>query len=81
LHAKIGRVTEALDELLDLLDLEPLEVNFYRGFSPKEQRLRVFGWQVAAQALIAAGRTVAGGVGAERPVHSLHAYFLRPGAL
>jgi acyl-CoA thioesterase-2 len=72
-------VTAALDELVDLLDLEPLEVNLYRGFSPDEQRLRVFGGQVAAQALIAAGRTVGDGTGADRPVHSLHAYFLRPG--
>jgi acyl-CoA thioesterase-2 len=72
-------VTAALDELLDLLDLEALEVDLYRGHSPPEQRLRVFGGQVAAQALIAAGRTVAGGAGAERPVHSLHAYFLQRG--
>lgn len=54
-------MTPALDELVDLLDLEPLEVNLYRGFSPDEQRLRVFGGQVAAQALIAAGRTVGDG--------------------
>jgi acyl-CoA thioesterase-2 len=72
-------VTAALDELLDLLDLESLEVDLYRGVSPAEDRLRVFGGQVAAQALVAAGRTVADGSGAERPVHSLHAYFLRPG--
>jgi acyl-CoA thioesterase-2 len=72
-------MTAALDELLDLLDLEPLDVNLYRGFSPPEERIRVFGGQVAAQALVAAGRTVADGTGAERPVHSLHAYFLRPG--
>jgi acyl-CoA thioesterase-2 len=72
-------MTAALDELLDLLDLEALEVNLYRGFSPPEERIRVFGGQVAAQALVAAGRTVADGTGAERPVHSLHAYFLRPG--
>jgi acyl-CoA thioesterase-2 len=72
-------VTAALDELLQLLDLESLEVDLYRGFSPIEHRLRVFGGQVAAQALVAAGRTVADGTGAERPVHSLHAYFLRPG--
>jgi len=73
-------VTAALDQLVDLLHLEPLEVNLYRGFSPDdEQRIRVFGGQVAAQALIAAGRTVADGAGEERPVHSLHAYFLRPG--
>ena len=72
-------MTAALDELVDLLELEPLEVNLYRGFSPREERLRVFGGQVAAQALVAAGRTVADGRGVERPVHSLHAYFLRPG--
>jgi acyl-CoA thioesterase II len=72
-------VTAALDELLDLLDLEALEVNLYRGFSPPEHRLRVFGGQVAAQALVAAGRSVGDGTGTERPVHSLHAYFLRPG--
>jgi acyl-CoA thioesterase-2 len=72
-------VTAALDELLELLDLESLEIDLYRGVSPLEHRLRVFGGQVAAQALVAAGRTVADGAGAERPVHSLHAYFLRPG--
>jgi acyl-CoA thioesterase-2 len=72
-------VTAALDELIDLLDLEPLEVDLFRGVSPNEELLRVFGGQVAAQSLIAAGRTVADGRGVERPVHSLHAYFLRPG--
>jgi len=65
----------ALDDLLDLLELEVLEVNLFRGLSPDEDRQRVFGGQVAAQALVAAGRTVEPG----RPVHSLHAYFLRPG--
>src|SRR2546421_4781287 len=68
-------VTAALDELLDILDLEPIEVNIFRGRSPDEKRQRVFGGQVAGQALIAAGRTVE----PDRPVHSLHAYFLRPG--
>jgi acyl-CoA thioesterase-2 len=66
---------DALDELLALLELEVLEVNLFRGLSPDEDRQRVFGGQVAAQALVAAGRTVV----EERPVHSLHAYFLRPG--
>jgi len=66
---------DALDELLALLELEALEVNLFRGLSPHEDRQRVFGGQVAAQALVAAGRTV----GPDRPVHSLHAYFLRPG--
>lgn len=64
-----------LDELLDLLELETLELNLFRGLSPDEDQQRVFGGQVAAQALVAAGRTVE----RDRPVHSLHAYFLRPG--
>jgi acyl-CoA thioesterase-2 len=63
------------DRLVDLLDLERIEVNIFRGRSPDESLQRVFGGQVAGQALIAAGRTTDG----ERPVHSLHAYFLRPG--
>jgi acyl-CoA thioesterase-2 len=67
-------VSDDLDFLVDLLDLEPIEVNIFRGVSPNEDRQRVFGGQVAAQALMAAGRTVEIG----RP-HSLHAYFLRPG--
>jgi acyl-CoA thioesterase-2 len=66
---------EALDRLLDLLDLEQIEVNIFRGRSPDERRQRVFGGQVAGQALVAAGRTVPD----DRPVHSLHAYFIRPG--
>src|SRR3989441_2288023 len=65
---------EAVDALCDLLDLEAIEVNIFRGVSPKENRQRVFGGQVAGQALVAAGRTVERG-----SVHSLHAYFLRPG--
>jgi acyl-CoA thioesterase-2 len=64
----------ALDELIELLQLEQLEVNLFRGLSPDENRQRVFGGQVAGQALVAAGRTVEHGM-----VHSLHAYFLRPG--
>jgi acyl-CoA thioesterase II len=67
-------VSDALEFLVDLLDLEPIEVNIFRGMSPHEERQRVFGGQVAAQSLMAAGRTVDRG----RP-HSLHAYFLRPG--
>jgi len=68
-------MTAALQELVDLLDLENIEVNIFRGRSPDEKRQRVFGGQVAGQALVAAGRTV----DPERSVHSLHAYFLRPG--
>jgi acyl-CoA thioesterase II len=64
----------ALDGLIELLDLEDIEVNIFRGRSPQEMRQRVFGGQVAGQALVAAGRTVERGT-----VHSLHAYFLRPG--
>jgi len=66
---------KALDRLLELLDLEQIEVNIFRGRSPEERVQRVFGGQVAGQALVAAGRTVP----ADRPVHSLHAYFIRPG--
>ena len=67
-------VSRALDELVRILDLEPIEVNLFRGTSPDEDRQRVFGGQVAGQALVAAARTVERG-----QVHSLHAYFLRPG--
>lgn len=67
-------MTAALDDLLRLLDLEPIEENIFRGLSPNERRQSVFGGQVAGQALVAAGRTVEHG-----RVHSLHAYFLRPG--
>ncbi|HEY1824792.1 MAG TPA: acyl-CoA thioesterase II [Acidimicrobiales bacterium] len=67
-------MTDALDFLVQLLDLETIEVNVYRGTNPKEERQRTFGGQVAAQALMAAGRTVEVG-----RVHSLHSYFLRPG--
>jgi acyl-CoA thioesterase-2 len=63
-----------LDHLVGLLDLEQVEVNIFRGIQPDEERQRVFGGQVAAQALVAAGRTVEQG-----RVHSLHSYFLRPG--
>jgi len=69
-----GAVSDALDFLVGLLDIEPIEVNIFRGVSPDERRQRVFGGQVAAQSLMAAGRTVERG-----RVHSLHAYFLRPG--
>src|SRR5437868_13286466 len=68
-------MTAALDDLVALLDLEPIEVNIFRGLSPDESRQRVFGGQVAGQALVAAARTVSD----DRMVHSLHAYFLRPG--
>ena len=66
---------DAVDGLVKLLDLEPIEVNIFRGSSPDEDRQRIFGGQVAGQALVAAARTVGDG----RGVHSLHAYFLRAG--
>ena len=46
-----------LDDLVALLDLEAIEVNIFRGVSPDENRQRVFGGQVAGQALVAAART------------------------
>ena len=58
-----------------VLDLEERETDVFVGQTPSTQRQRIFGGQVAGQALMAAGSTVA----AERPVHSLHSYFLRPG--
>ncbi|MTI18437.1 acyl-CoA thioesterase II [Rhodobacteraceae bacterium RKSG542] len=68
-------MTNAVSQLLDILDLEPLEQNLYRGQSPKSGWQRVFGGQVIGQALMAASRTVPNG----RQVHSLHGYFMRPG--
>ncbi len=68
-------MTNPAERLVDLLDLERIEENIFRGLSPDERLQRVFGGQVAGQALVAAGRTTDG----QRPVHSLHAYFLRPG--
>ena len=64
----------AIDVLLSILDLEPLEHNLFRGRSPQVGWQRVFGGQVIGQALVAAARTVEG-----RVAHSLHAYFMRPG--
>jgi acyl-CoA thioesterase-2 len=67
-------MSRALEQLLSILDLEPLEVNLFRGLSPQVGWQRVFGGQVIGQALVAACRTVEG-----RAAHSLHAYFLRAG--
>ncbi|RJQ81123.1 acyl-CoA thioesterase [Amycolatopsis panacis] len=64
-----------LDKLVALLDLERIEENIFRGISPAQSPVRVFGGQVAGQALVAAGRTVP----ETRRVHSLHAYFIRGG--
>lgn len=68
-------MTEAEHILLDLLSLERLEVDLFRGTgSGGETPTRIFGGQVVAQALSAAYRTVE-----DRLCHSLHAYFIRPG--
>ena len=67
-------MSRALDKLVGLLDLEEIEQNIYRGQNESTDRSRLFGGQVAAQALVAAGRTVEG-----RTAHSLHAYFLHGG--
>jgi acyl-CoA thioesterase II len=67
----------AVQELIEILDLEPLEVNLFRGRSPQSRWQRVFGGQVIGQALVAACRTVEDV--ATRPPHSLHAYFLLGG--
>lgn len=65
----------AMEQLLSTLDLEAIEVNLFRGTSPDVGWQRVFGGQVVAQAAMAAQRTV----DADRHIHSLHAYFMRPG--
>src|SRR6187551_540839 len=67
-------MSRAVSELLAILDLEQLEVNLFRGQSPKSGWQRVFGGQVIGQALVAATRTVDG-----RHPHSLHCYFMLPG--
>jgi acyl-CoA thioesterase II len=64
-----------LSNLLALLDLEELELNIFRGASRSIGSSRVFGGQVLAQALVAAGRTVE----PDRRPHSLHGYFILPG--
>lgn len=68
-------MSAAMEELLSILDLEQLEHNLFRGRSPQVGWQRVFGGQVIGQALVAAQRTVK----PDRFVHSLHAYFMRPG--
>lgn len=65
---------QQLEQLIELLDLETLEENWFRGTSPRSGRDRIFGGQVMAQALVAANRTVEA-----RTAHSFHGYFLRPG--
>ena len=67
-------MSKGLIDLISILDLEALEVNMFRGNSPKTSWQRVFGGQVIGQAMVAACRTVEG-----RLPHSLHCYFILPG--
>jgi acyl-CoA thioesterase-2 len=67
-------MSQALYQLLAILNLETLEQNLFRGLSPQVGWQRVFGGQVIGQALVAAYRTIE-----DRAAHSLHAYFLRAG--
>jgi len=69
-------VKKELQDLIDLLDLENIETNIFRGVSPKGGWQQVYGGQVLAQGLVAASRTVEDSA---RIAHSLHGYFLRPG--
>lgn len=70
-----GKPGDAAAQLVSLLDLERLDTDLFRGKQPESVRQRVYGGQVAAQALIAGSRTVGEGL----HVHSLHSYFLLPG--
>ena len=67
-------MSKSLIDLISILDLEALEVNMFRGRSPRTRWQRVFGGQVIGQALVASCRTVEG-----RMPHSLHCYFILPG--
>ncbi len=67
-------MSKSLIDLIDILDLEPIEENLFRGVSPKTRWQRVFGGQVIGQAMVASCRTVEGKV-----PHSLHCYFILPG--
>src|ERR1700728_1816464 len=70
-------MASAIQEVIEILNLEPLELNLFRGRSPQSRWQRVFGGQVIGQPLVAACRTVE--EVATRPPHSLHAYFLLGG--
>jgi acyl-CoA thioesterase-2 len=70
-----GRSRKAVDQLISILDLEPLELNLFRGRGPREGWQRVYGGQVLGQALVAAVRTVP----EDRLAHSAHGYFLLGG--
>ena len=71
-----GPASAIVTQLVELLDLEQIEINLFRGAPTREEGWRrVYGGQVIAQALVAALRTVT----PDRPAHSLHAYFIRAG--
>src|ERR1700722_14941121 len=74
IQPKVLSMSNGLIDLISILDLEPIEVNLFRGNSPKTSWQRVFGGQVIGQAMVAACRTVEG-----RLPHSLHCYFILPG--
>ncbi|HEY2659142.1 MAG TPA: acyl-CoA thioesterase II [Caulobacteraceae bacterium] len=63
-----------IENLVETLALEPIEMNLFRGTSPRDQGPRIFGGHVIAQALLAAYETVQ-----DRVCHSIHCYFIRPG--
>jgi acyl-CoA thioesterase-2 len=69
-----GFLMSVMDELTDILALEAIEVNLFLGRTPPEERQRIFGGQVVAQALTAAYKTIDA-----RICHSLQSYFIRPG--
>ena len=70
----MGRQKDAFQELLELMEIETLEHNLFRGVSRDIGTQRVFGGQILAQSLLAACKTVEG-----RLPHSLHGYCLRAG--
>jgi len=71
-------VNEPADhDLTELLELEPLEHNIYRGRNRDIGTGRIYGGQVLAQSVVAASRTV----DEDRPIHSMHGYFILPGDL
>ena len=67
-------MSDAQNELVEILNLEQIEQDLYRGLTPAREGRRIYGGQVVAQALTAAYRTIEG-----RLCHSMHAYFMRPG--
>ena len=68
-------MSHVLDDLVDLLSLEAIEENLFRGRSQDLGFRQLYGGQVLGQSLSAASQTVE----AARHVHSMHGYFLRPG--